>query len=53
MTSWADVGHGKLKAEALQCINFPSLGLEESFLDLFSRLFANLLVCVLQIGGFL
>lgn len=34
MTSWADVGHGKLKAEALRYFNFPSLVLEERLSDL-------------------
>lgn len=34
MTSWADVGHGKLRAEALRYLNFPSLVLEESVSDL-------------------
>lgn len=30
MTSWADVGHGKLKAKTLRYLHFPSLVLEES-----------------------
>lgn len=46
MTSWADVGHGKLKAKALRYINFPSVGLEENLLDLTRGYqFANFFVC--------
>lgn len=33
MTSWADVGHGKLKAKALRYFSFPSLVLEERLSD--------------------
>lgn len=58
MTSWAHVGHGKLKAKAPEYINFPSLGLEENLLDLsrgyqFSHQFTDFFcMYVLQIEGF-
>lgn len=58
MTSRADVGHGKLKAETLRYFHFPSLILEESLSDLtggyqFHINLRILCMCVLQAEVFL